>query len=175
MKVLLSWLREFAPDIDGDPVALGEILSGLGLAVEEMTITGEGLDGIVLARSVFNSSMNYRSVTVFGTPELVEGHENKLAAMRIISEHSIPGRWDEVRDSHDREVKMTGVIRLSIDSASAKVSTGNPDDEDADYDSPVWAGVLPVKTTVGEILDDDRLLPGVAASDAVRALQNRII
>ena len=131
------------------------------------------LDGIVYARSVFNSSMNYRSVTVFGKPTLVEGHEAKLAAMRHISEHTMPGRWDEVRASHDKEVKMTGVIRLEIESASAKISAGNPDDEAEDYDIPIWAGVLPVTTTVGRKIDDDRLLPGVEATDVVLGMQDR--
>jgi len=131
------------------------------------------LDGIVLARSAFNSSMNYRSVTLFGAPQLVEGKEEKLRAMKIISEHSMPGRWGEVRDSHDREVKMTGVIALKIETASAKISAGLPDDEDEDYAIPIWAGVLPVTTKIGTLQDDDRLLPGATASDAVRALQQR--
>lgn len=133
------------------------------------------LDGIVFARSVFNSSMNYRSVTVFGKPTLIEGSENKLAAMRIISEHTMPGRWDEVRDSHEREVKMTGVIQLKIDTASAKISSGLPDDDDDDYDIPVWAGVLPLTTRVGDLLNDERLLPGVKPSDAVKILQGKTI
>jgi len=133
------------------------------------------LDGIVLARSSFNSSMNYRSVTLFGTPQLVEGNEEKLRAMKLISEHSMPGRWNDVRDSHDREVKMTGVIALKIDNASAKVSAGLPDDDEEDYAIPVWAGVLPVSTTIGTLEDDDRLLPGVTASGAVRALQKRTL
>lgn len=133
------------------------------------------LDGLVLARSVFNSSMNYRSVTVFGTPTLVEGSADKLHAMRLISEHSMPGRWAEVRDSHDKEIKMTGVIALEIESASAKISAGMPEDEDEDYDIPIWAGVLPVTTTIGSLESDDRLLPDVSASDAVKALQNRVI
>ena len=107
------------------------------------------LDGIVLARSAFNSSMNYRSVTVFGTPGLIEGREDKLHAMRCIAEHSMPGRWAELRDSHDREVKMTGVIAFEIESASAKISAGQPDDDAEDYSIPVWAGVLPVTTTMG--------------------------
>lgn len=133
------------------------------------------LDGLVLARSVFNSSMNYRSVTVFGAPSLVVGSEEKLRAMKLISEHSMPGRWAEVRDSHDKEVKMTGVIALEIESASAKISAGMPEDEDEDYDIPIWAGVLPVTTTIGMLESDDRLLPDVAASDAVKALQNKVI
>lgn len=131
------------------------------------------LDGIVYARSVFNSSMNYRSVTVFGKPELVDGSDAKLAAMRRISEHVMPGRWDEARESHEREVKMTGVIRLNIDSASAKVTEGHPEDEDEDYEIPVWAGVLPVTTHVGERIDADRLIPGVEASEVIVGMQNR--
>lgn len=133
------------------------------------------VDGIVYARSVFNSSMNYRSVTLFGRPELVEGNDAKLAAMRHISEHIMPGRWDEVRESHEREVKMTGVIRLPIESASAKVTGGHPSDEDEDYEIPIWAGVLPVSTRVGERIDADRLIPGVEASDAVRRRENRTL
>jgi nitroimidazol reductase NimA-like FMN-containing flavoprotein (pyridoxamine 5'-phosphate oxidase superfamily) len=133
------------------------------------------LDGIVLARSAFNSSMNYRSVTVFGSPSLVEGNEAKLHAMRLVSEHSVPGRWAEVRDSYEKEVKMTGVIALDIETASAKISAGLPDDEEADYDIPIWAGVLPVTTTTGSLQSDDRLLPDVSASDVVKALQNKII
>ena len=131
------------------------------------------VDGIVYARSVFNSSMNYRSVTVFGKPELIDGNDAKLAAMRQISEHVMPGRWDEVRESHEREVKMTGVIRLDIESASAKVTEGHPEDEDEDYEIPIWAGVLPVTTHVGERIDADRLISGVEASQAVLGMQNR--
>jgi len=133
------------------------------------------LDGIVLARSAFNSSMNYRSVTVFGKPTLVEGSENKLDAMRTISEHSMPGRWAELRDSHEKEIKMTGVIELEIETASAKISAGKPDDEEEDYDIPIWAGVLPVQTTVGSLIHDDRLIEGVTPSDAVKGMQGRKI
>jgi nitroimidazol reductase NimA-like FMN-containing flavoprotein (pyridoxamine 5'-phosphate oxidase superfamily) len=106
------------------------------------------LDGIVVARTVFNSSMNYRSVTVFGRPQLIESREDKLHGMRIISEHTIPGRWAEVRESHEREIRMTGVIALPIESASAKISSGMPEDEEEDYDIPIWAGVLPITSTI---------------------------
>ena len=131
------------------------------------------IDGIVYARSVFNSSMNYRSVTVHGTPTLIDDHDDKLAAMQRISEHVMPGRWNEVRDSHEREVKMTGVIALTIDAASAKVTDGHPVDEEEDYSIPIWAGVLPVTTHVGERIDADRLVAGVEASDVVLRMQNR--
>jgi nitroimidazol reductase NimA-like FMN-containing flavoprotein (pyridoxamine 5'-phosphate oxidase superfamily) len=131
------------------------------------------VDGIVLARSAFNSSMNYRSVTVFGTPRLVDDEAGKLHAMRVISEHLMPGRWDELREPHDREVKMTGVIALDIESASAKVSAGMPDDEDDDYAIPVWAGVLPLDSRLTELQTDDRVLGGVEPSAVIRRLENR--
>lgn len=133
------------------------------------------IDAIVLARSSFNSSMNYRSVTVFGRPRLLHSAEEKLHAMRVISEHTMPGRWSELRDPHDREVKMTGVIAMTIDSASAKVSAKMPEDDEEDYDIPVWAGILPLASTLGTLQDDGRLQDGVKPSAAVLSLQNRIL
>ena len=133
------------------------------------------LDGIVFARSAFNSSMNYRSATVFGTASLVEGDVDKLHAMRVISENTMPGRWDELREPLQREVKMTGVIALRIDSASAKVAASMPDDEDDDYAIPIWAGVLPLESTLTELQTDDRVLEGVEPSAVVRALQSKIL
>lgn len=133
------------------------------------------LDGLVVARSTFNSSMNYRSVTVFGKPRLLREREEKLQGMKVISEHTMPGRWAEARDSHEREVKMAGVIAMSIDTASAKVSSGMPVDEDDDYNISIWAGVLPITTTIGKLQADDRLLRGVVPSDAMRALQDRAL
>lgn len=147
------------------------LLEQTGTACVNVTL----LDGIVLARSAFNSSMNYRSVTVFGKPRLVEGRQAKLQAMERISEHSMPGRWQELRDPHDREVKMTGVIALDIESASAKVSAGKPNDEPEDYAIAVWAGVVPVTTKTGDLQNDDRLQPGAAPSAVVKALQNRTL
>ena len=131
------------------------------------------VDGIVLARSAFNSSMHYRSATVFGMPTLVEDHDAKLEALRVISEQSMPGRWDELRAPHEREIKMTGVIRLDIDTASAKVSSGMPDDEEDDYGIPVWAGVLPLASAFTALQGDDRVLDGVEPSAIVRKLEGR--
>ncbi len=133
------------------------------------------LDGIVLARSAFNSSMEYRSVTVFGTPQLVEDPDAKLRAMRIISEHTMPGRWDELREPHDKEVKMTGVIAFEIETGSAKIADHGVDDDEQDYEIPVWAGVLPITSSTTELVDDDRLLPDVEPSAVIRAMQNRTI
>ncbi len=133
------------------------------------------LDAIVLARSAFNSSMNYRSVTLFGHPRLIDGNDAKVRAMKIISDHTMPGRWDELRPPHEREVKMTGVIELRFDSASAKISAKMPEDDAEDYDIPVWAGILPLTTAVGELQDDGRLKEGVEPSAIVLALQHRVI
>jgi nitroimidazol reductase NimA-like FMN-containing flavoprotein (pyridoxamine 5'-phosphate oxidase superfamily) len=131
------------------------------------------VDALVYARSAFNSSMNYRSVTVFGSPRLVENADEKLHALRVISECTMPGRWDEVRDSHDKEIKMTGVIAVEIESASAKVSTGMPDDEDEDYEIPIWAGILPLKTAFTTLQSDERLIEGVGPSDVVKAMEGK--
>lgn len=133
------------------------------------------LDGIVVARSTFNSSMNYRSVTLFGRPRFLESKDEKLHGMKVISEHTIPGRWAEVRDPHDREIKMTGVIAMQIESASAKISTGMPEDEEEDYDIPVWAGVLAITSTLETLQGDDRLLDGIEPSSAMRSLQGRTL
>jgi nitroimidazol reductase NimA-like FMN-containing flavoprotein (pyridoxamine 5'-phosphate oxidase superfamily) len=131
------------------------------------------VDALVYARSVFNSSMNYRSVTVFGTPRLVEGRDEKLHALKVIADSTMPGRWDEVRESHDKEIKMTGVIALEIESASAKVSTGMPDDEDEDYDIPIWAGILPLESRFQTALSDDRLIDDAQPSSIVKAMENK--
>ena len=128
------------------------------------------IDGIVVARSAFNSSMNYRSVTVFGTPRLVQGREEKLHALKVLSEHLMPGRWSELRDPHDREIKMTGVIELPIESASAKISSGMPEDEDEDYALPVWAGVVPVEERLGTPLSDKKLPAGIELSPSIARL-----
>lgn len=133
------------------------------------------LDGIVYARSAFNSSMNYRSVTIFGTPQLVDDDDEKLHAMRVISEHTMPGRWDELRAPLEREIKMTGVIRVAIESASAKTTSGMPNDEDDDYAIPIWAGVLPIENRLTVLQSDDRLLEGVEASAVVRAMQDKLL
>ena len=111
------------------------------------------LDGIVYARSLFNSSMNYRSVTVHGTATLIEGDE-RVHALSVISEHVMPGRSEEVRPSHEKEILMTGVIQVEIESASAKISMGPPDDEDEDMDAPVWAGVMPLRLKTGALIRD---------------------
>jgi len=131
------------------------------------------VDALVYARSAFNSSMNYRSVTVYGSPRLVDGRDEKLHALRVITECTMPGRWDELRKPLENEIKQTGIIALHIESASAKISTGMPEDEDADYEIPIWAGILPLKSAFTTIESDDRLIDGVEASAVVRAMENK--
>jgi len=131
------------------------------------------LDAVVAARSTFNSSMNYRSVSVYGTGRLLEDREEVLAALRSLSEHVFPGRWDELRDPHESEIRQTGVIALAIETASAKVASGPPEDEEEDYAARVWAGVVPVTTTLGEPVADERLPAGTALSPAIAALVGR--
>jgi len=139
----------------------------------EATLNVTLIDGIVAARSAFNSSVNYRSVTVFGRPWLVEDEAHKIEAMRLISEHLMPGRWDELRPPHDREVKMTGVIALPIESASAKVTAGPPEDEDEDYALPVWAGVLPVEQVFGAPAGCPLLPAGTPVAPSIAMLASR--
>jgi len=145
------------------------LLEGTGTTCLNVT----HVDGLVLARSAFNSSMNYRSATIFGPARLVEDEAQKLHALEVITERTMPGRWAELRDPLVKEVKMTGVIAVDIASASAKVSAGMPDDEPEDYDTPVWAGVLPLESRLTELQTDDRVLDGVEPSAAVRAMQGK--
>jgi len=123
----------------------------------EVCVTVTLIDGLVLARSAFHHSMNYRSVVVFGRATLVDDGEEKLAALRALSEHMIPGRWDEVRRPNEQELKSTTVLSLPLEEASAKVRTGSPLDDEEDYELPVWAGVIPMRLIADEPINDPRL------------------
>jgi nitroimidazol reductase NimA-like FMN-containing flavoprotein (pyridoxamine 5'-phosphate oxidase superfamily) len=115
------------------------------------------VDGLVLARSAFHHSVNYRSVVIFGRAALVAERDAKLAALFAFSEHVIPGRWNDVREPTEQELKATTVLSLPLGEASAKVRTGPPVDDDEDYALPIWAGVLPLKLVAGEPVSDPRL------------------
>jgi nitroimidazol reductase NimA-like FMN-containing flavoprotein (pyridoxamine 5'-phosphate oxidase superfamily) len=117
------------------------------------------LDGLVLARSVFNHSMNYRSVVILGKATLVDDPEEKLGALRVLSEHILPGRWDDARQPNERELKATSVLRVPIEEFSAKVRTGPPIDDAEDLAFPTWAGVLPLEMKAGEAIRDPKLEP----------------
>lgn len=126
------------------------------------------LDGLVLARSAFHHSMNYRSVIVFGTAAAVEDAAGKFEALRAITEHIAPGRWAEAREPNEAELKKTLVLRLPLAEASAKVRTGPPVDDEPDYALPVWAGELPLRLVPGEPVADPRLAPGTEPPANVR-------
>jgi nitroimidazol reductase NimA-like FMN-containing flavoprotein (pyridoxamine 5'-phosphate oxidase superfamily) len=126
------------------------------------------LDGLVLARSIFNHSMNYRSVVVLGKATLVDNPEEKIEALRRLSEHIIPGRWADSRQPNERELKATSVLRLPIEEFSAKVRKGPVVDDEEDYSFPTWAGVVPLEMVSGVPIDDARLVPGQAAPKYTR-------
>ena len=119
------------------------------------------IDGLVLARSAFHHSMNYRSVVVFGRAVLVDDPEEKMTALVALSEHIIRDRWKDVREPNDVEMKLTTVLELSLEEASAKIRTGPPLDDEEDYSLPMWAGVIPLKLTAGKPIDDPRLTDGI--------------
>ena len=121
------------------------------------------VDGLVLARSAFHHSMNYRSVVIFGRATLVDEGEDKMSALLALSEHIIRGRWAEVREPTEQEMKLTTVLSLPLVEASAKIRTGPPLDDEEDYAMDVWAGVIPLRLIAGEPIDDPRLIEGVEA------------
>jgi nitroimidazol reductase NimA-like FMN-containing flavoprotein (pyridoxamine 5'-phosphate oxidase superfamily) len=126
------------------------------------------LDGLVLARSIFNHSMNYRSVVILGTARAVNDPTEKLEALRLLSEHILPGRWAESRQPNEKELKATLVLRLPIEEFSAKVRQGPPVDDAEDYAFRTWAGVIPLEMVAGEPIDDARLMPGLRAPEYAR-------
>jgi nitroimidazol reductase NimA-like FMN-containing flavoprotein (pyridoxamine 5'-phosphate oxidase superfamily) len=132
------------------------MLRTLGQGID-VCVTVTLLDGLVLARSAFHHSMNYRSVVVFGNARVVDDPVAKLEALRALSEHIIPGRWDDVRQPNERELQSTTVLSVPLTEASAKVRTGPPLDDEEDYDLPVWAGVIPLRLVAGTPIDDPRL------------------
>ena len=131
-------------------------------------ITVTLLDGLVLARSIFNHSMNYRSVVILGKATLVDDAAEKLAALRLLSEHILPGRWDDSRQPNERELKATSVLQVPIEEFSAKVRQGPAIDDEEDYSFPTWAGVVPLDMVAGEPIDDARLPPGQEVPGYVR-------
>lgn len=129
------------------------------------------LDGLVLARSGFHSSINYRSIMAFGVAEKVTGEAEILAALEAFQERLTPGRWAELRPVTEQELKATTVMALELEEVAAKVRPGPPSDDEADYDLPVWAGVVPIRYQVGAPEDDPRLKPGIAQPDYLRRVR----
>ncbi len=125
-------------------------------------------DGMVMARSAFNHSCNYRSVMAFGKAFKVKDVAEKEAHLRVFVEHLFPGRWDLLRTMTAKELKATTMLGLELNEVSAKVRQGPPGDDEEDYALPIWAGVIPLTTETGQFIDDPRLLPGLVMPDHVR-------
>lgn len=136
-------------------------------------ITVTLLDGLVLARSLFNHSMNYRSVVVLGMATAVKEPAEKIAALKVLSDHILPQRWEAARQPNEKELKATLVMRVPIEEFSAKVRQGPAVDDEADYPFPVWAGVLPFETVFGIPIGDDRLDPAVPVPEYVKSYSRK--
>ncbi|HTG62302.1 MAG TPA: pyridoxamine 5'-phosphate oxidase family protein [Terriglobia bacterium] len=157
---------------DGDTLyvhgsAASRMLRDLAKGVE-VSIAVTLLDGLVLARSAFHHSMNYRSVVIFGTAAVVEDQTTKREALRAFTEHIAPGRWREVRPPTESELKATTVLAIPLKEMSAKVRTGPPLDDEEDYSLPVWAGVLPLELRSEQPMADSRLSASIQVPDYVR-------
>jgi nitroimidazol reductase NimA-like FMN-containing flavoprotein (pyridoxamine 5'-phosphate oxidase superfamily) len=136
----------------------------------EVAVSMTLLDGLVLARSAFHHSLNYRSVVVLGQAEIISDEAERSRALEVFMERLVPGRQKQLRPTTITELKQTAVLRLSLEKASAKIRSGPPGDEEEDYDWPVWAGVVPVSTSLGDPVPDPRLSPGIDVPDAVQDL-----
>jgi len=176
--------------VDGQPYVIptnygrvGEILYLHGSAASRMLrtlsegipvcVTATLIDGLVLARSAFHHSVNYRSVVVLGTARLVEDPAEKMEALRLFTEHIMKGRWDEIRQPTEQELKATTVLAVPLQEVSAKVRTGGPVDDDEDYELPIWAGVLPLPVLPGAPIADSRLKAGIPAPENVTKYSRR--
>lgn len=144
---------------EGDKIYLhGSVASRMLRALDgglPACITVSLVDGLVLARSAFHHSMNYRSVVAFGTATSIQDPGARLTALRTISEHLIAGRWAEVRPPSEKELQATAVLEFTVEDASAKVRTGPPKDDAEDYGLPIWAGVIPLQLMAAEPVADD--------------------
>ncbi len=131
------------------------------------------VDGLVIGRSAFHHSMNFRSVNIHGTARLVEDEQEKYDALVAITDHLAPGRWDETREMTSKEAKSTSVIALTIETAAAKCRTGMPVDDEEDYELDHWAGIVPISTAFGQPIDDCRLKEGVKLAPSIAKMTSR--
>lgn len=131
----------------------------------DVCVTVTLVDGLVLARSAFHHSMNYRSVVIFGKAELVTEESEKFEALRLFTEHILPNRWNEIRAPNAKELKGTTVLKLEINEASAKIRTGDPVDDAEDYELNIWAGVIPLKIEAGKPIGDAKLREGISVPE----------
>ena len=148
---------------------LGELGTGIPACVSVTLV-----DGLVLSRSAFDHSMNYRSVVAFGTARRIADPAQKIRSLRVISEHLITGRWKDVGGTTEHELKSTKVLEFSIEEASSKVRSGPPLDDESDYGFPVWAGVLPLEMKPGQPIPDEHLVKELPVPDYVRNYDSRL-
>jgi nitroimidazol reductase NimA-like FMN-containing flavoprotein (pyridoxamine 5'-phosphate oxidase superfamily) len=156
---------------EGDTMSLhGSSANGAFMAADGQRVcaTVTHMDGIVCARSVFNHSVNYRSAVVFGEAAIVAGEDERWRALRLITEHLVPGQWAAARQPTRKEMAATAVLSLPLAEASVKIRTGMPDDEPEDLGLDVWAGVLPMSTVFGEPLPDSLLRAGIPVPAHIR-------
>ncbi len=156
--------------VHGSPAS--RMFQALGKGVD-VCITVTLVDGVVMARSAFHHSMNYRSVVMFGKASLLNDPDAKREALHAFTEHVAPGRWQEIRQPSEKELRSTIVLAMPLDEVSAKVRTGPPLDDEEDYALPVWAGVLPLELTSAAPVPDDRLTKEIAVPDYVRAYSRK--
>jgi nitroimidazol reductase NimA-like FMN-containing flavoprotein (pyridoxamine 5'-phosphate oxidase superfamily) len=140
----------------------------------DVCVTVTLIDGLVLARSAFHHSINYRSVVIFGKAEMITDENEKNEALKIFTEHLIKGRWNDVRPPTAIELKATTVLRLPITETSAKIRTGNPVDDEEDLSLNCWAGVLPLKLSAESPVNDALLRPEIKPPDYITALTERV-
>ena len=136
-------------------------------------VTVTHVDGVVMARSAFHHSVNYRSAVALGTAVPVEDRDEKMHALELFTNHVAPGRWNEVRTPTDQELKGTSVLALDLAEASAKIRTGGPKDDAEDYALPIWAGVVPMRVVAGDPLPDEKLTEGIPVAASALELSRK--
>ncbi len=141
----------------------------------QVCVTVTLVDGLVLARSAFHHSMNYRSVVILGTAHALEEPAEKVRALEAFTNHVVPGRWDAVRPERDSEVRATSVLKLSLQEVSAKIRIGPPKDEPEDYELPIWAGVLPLKLAAGAPIADANLPDGAKVPEILKNYSRAVV
>jgi nitroimidazol reductase NimA-like FMN-containing flavoprotein (pyridoxamine 5'-phosphate oxidase superfamily) len=138
--------------------ALSRLLTSVSAGIP-VCVTVTIVDGLVLARSAFRHSLNYRSVVIVGTADLVTDPSEKMEAMRVLTNHIVPGRWEQVRRPNEAELLTTSVLAIPLGEASAKIRTGPPLDASTDTELPVWAGVIPLRVELGDPQPDAHVRP----------------
>jgi nitroimidazol reductase NimA-like FMN-containing flavoprotein (pyridoxamine 5'-phosphate oxidase superfamily) len=147
--------------------AVSRMLKTLSDGVE-MCVTVTLVDAYVLARSAFHHSMNYRSVVVLGRAQLLTDHAERMHALHMLTNHIVPNRWEEVREPNELEMRQTAVLVLPLEEVSAKIRAAPPNDDEEDYALPVWAGIVPIATQIGQPIDDGRVRPDAPSLDVSR-------